>query len=178
MVSCLPAHENQVETKHVESTLVPRLDETHTHGALSSLNDDAWGYQNAPINEESNWEDKAAAGIAERYGVQFPDFNYVGKTKTKTLQATHEREYDVYVIPGHTVALIPYSDMYQSAGYGDGYIRWYDYDTDLAVGDEYFGYHVNPSLMWQIPPHFPLTSIPLRMRYRYSPWLEISPRDR
>ncbi|MDE6438012.1 MAG: hypothetical protein K2K69_10975, partial [Muribaculaceae bacterium] len=126
-----------------------KLGFTHTHGALSGLNDDAWGYENAPINEVNNWTDPAAAGIAERYGVQFPDFNYVGKTAT--LQATHEREYDVYVIPGHTVALIPYSDMHATAAYGDGYIRWFDYATDLAVDDKYFGYHVNPSLMWQIP---------------------------
>ena len=123
---------------------------THTHGALSSLNDEAWGYDNAPINEDNNWTDPSADRIAQQYGVEFPDFNYVGETKT--LQATHEREYDVYVIPGHTVALIPYSDMHQTAAYGDGYVRWYNYKTDKAVEDKYFGYHVNPGYTWQIPP--------------------------
>ena len=127
---------------------ITRFGFTHTHGALSPFNNEAWGYQDAPINEGNNWEDPVADVIEERYGVKFPDFNYMGKTQT--LQAAHEKEYDVYVIPGDVVPLVPYNGMTRE-WYRDGYVRWYNYDTDQKIADKYFGYHVNPSLAWQIP---------------------------
>lgn len=50
--------------------------------------------------------------------------------KIITLQRTHEYVHEVYVLPGNTVNLAPFSDFISTDRYEEEYIRWYDYKTD------------------------------------------------
>lgn len=62
-----------------------------------------------------------------------------------TLQRAHEYTHDIYVLPGQTYTLEPFSDFHTHAtnnGYMQQYIRWYDYRTD-ATSDRLGQYHDN-----------------------------------
>ena len=131
------------------------LDFFPTNGVVDSENKDVWGYGNTNISD-SSWTDAGNFGengtfdeIADKYGISKPDFNRQGANGQ--LQAAHEKEYDIYVIPGETVTLIPYSDIAEDIGnlaYHDGYVRWYDYENGRKIPEKYFGYEFNPVLAW------------------------------
>ncbi len=117
-----------------------------THGVVDPENKDVWGYGNTNVTE-GNWTDQTITEIAARYGVSISDFK---RSDDNVRQAAHEKEYDVYVIPGETVALIPYSDIGENGTfYFDGYSRWYDYASGKAIPEKYFGYEYNPVQAWQ-----------------------------
>lgn len=126
-----------------------------THGVVDRENKDVWGYGNTNISDPS-WTDAGNFGengtfdeIADKYGISKPDFNRQGANGQ--LQAAHEKEYDIYVIPGETVTLIPYSDIAEdiaNLAYHDGYVRWYDYENGERIPEKYFGYEFNPVLAW------------------------------
>lgn len=52
-----------------------------------------------------------------------------------TIQRTHEYEHEIYLLPGETIDLTPFSDFSSTAwnayNYREQYVRWYDYKTDL-----------------------------------------------
>lgn len=52
-----------------------------------------------------------------------------------TIQRTHEYEHEIYLLPGATVDLTPFSDFGSTAwnayNYREQYVRWFDYKTDL-----------------------------------------------
>lgn len=131
------------------------LDFFPTNGVVDPENKDVWGYRNTNISE-TTWTDEGNFGengtfdeIADKYGISKPDFNRQGANGQ--LQAAHEKEYDIYVIPGETVTLIPYSDIAEDIGnlaYHDGYVRWYDYENGRKIPEKYFGYEFNPVLAW------------------------------
>lgn len=131
------------------------LDFFPTNGVVDPENKDVWGYRNTNISE-TTWTDEGNFGengtfdeISDKYGISKPDFNRQGANGQ--LQAAHEKEYDIYVIPGETVTLIPYSDIAEDIGnlaYHDGYVRWYDYENGRKIPEKYFGYEFNPVLAW------------------------------
>lgn len=47
-----------------------------------------------------------------------------------TLQRAHEYTHDIYLLPGQTFDLEPFSDFHSVTMYYDVYHRWYDYQTD------------------------------------------------
>ena len=47
-----------------------------------------------------------------------------------TLQRAHEYTHDIYLLPGQTYDLEPFSDFHTRTEYQDAYHRWYDYTTD------------------------------------------------
>ena len=47
-----------------------------------------------------------------------------------TLQRAHEYKHDIYLLPGQTYDLEPFSDFHSVTMYEDVYHRWYDYTTD------------------------------------------------
>ena len=52
-----------------------------------------------------------------------------------TIQRTHEYEHEIYLLPGETVDLTPFSDFgsteWRAYNYMEQYVRWYDYRSDL-----------------------------------------------
>ena len=56
-----------------------------------------------------------------------------------TLQRTHEYVHDIYVMPGETHVLTPFSDFEDRTMYEDVYHRWYDYVTDSLSANLFFG---------------------------------------
>lgn len=52
-----------------------------------------------------------------------------------TIQRTHEYEHEIYLLPGETVDLTPFSDFgsteWRAYNYMEQYVRWYNYRTDL-----------------------------------------------
>lgn len=83
------------------------------------------------------------AGIVSEMGTPPTDLAVDYKTSTDdsrlttgvTLQRAHEYTHDIYVLPGDTYQLEPFSDFHtrpDNYGYLQRYVRWYDYKTDKS----------------------------------------------
>lgn len=68
-----------------------------------------------------------------------------------TLQRAHEYTHDIYLLPGQTYDLEPFSDFHSVTMYEDVYHRWYDYKTDessprlFKYATEYFNFDDIPA---------------------------------
>lgn len=109
---------------------------THTRSVLDERNRDAvmkQYWQTDGFDGNGKWTRDTAA--LERIGVEMPDYGYFDSKHDSRIssgerQPAHVVEHDVYVLPGSSVFLEPYSDMATSTCYHEKYIRWYDYATD------------------------------------------------
>ena len=118
----------------------------HYHGRV---------YDNSPLNIPENLRVGGSSGYKSEWKTSEDDSRL---TEGVTIQRTHEYEHVIYVLPGTTVNLTPFSDFdyanvtndngYNNAyNYREQYIRWYDYNTDLRSNNLSFdprnGHEVN-----------------------------------
>ncbi len=75
-----------------------------------------------------------SSGYQQEYKNSNDDSRLGSGVTILTIQRTHEYEHEIYLLPGETVDLTPFSDFgsaeWRSFNYQEQYVRWYDYKTD------------------------------------------------
>ncbi len=119
VVDKLVAHNNQINI--AELALTPSYDFEHYVGR---------------VYDEANIPNSLKVGGSSGYTSEWKtNTDDVRLNPGVQIQRTHEYEHEVYVLPGETVDLTPFSDFastgYNATNYREMYVRWYDYNTDL-----------------------------------------------
>ncbi|MBQ0046458.1 MAG: T9SS type A sorting domain-containing protein [Prevotellaceae bacterium] len=119
----------------------------HYHGRV---------YDESPTDIPENLRVGGTSGYQTDYKTSADDIRLNAGV---TIQRTHEYEHVIYVLPGTTVNLTPFSDFDipnvtnddawgNAYNYREQYIRWYDYNTDMRSNNLSFdprnGHKVNP----------------------------------